>query len=89
MLRYFIIGLIFMAACTQQPSQTKEETSEQTQEQVDTTQATQQEADTTQVSEGKVAYVCPMKCEGEKHYHQPGKCPVCGMELEKITLAEK
>ncbi len=89
MLRSIIIGLVFIAACTQQPSQGKEEVSEQTQEQVDTVQTIQQQTDTTQVSEGKVVYVCPMKCEGEKHYHQPGKCPVCGMELEKVTLAEK
>src|SRR5690349_14625873 len=26
-------------------------------------------------------YVCPMKCEGEKTYAEPGKCPVCNMAL--------
>ncbi len=26
-------------------------------------------------------YYCPMKCEGEKTYDQPGNCPVCGMKL--------
>jgi Cu+-exporting ATPase len=26
-------------------------------------------------------YRCPMKCEGEKTYSEPGKCPVCGMYL--------
>ncbi len=29
-------------------------------------------------------YQCPMKCEGDKTYDQPGKCPVCGMALRKI-----
>ena len=29
-------------------------------------------------------YQCPMKCEGDKTYDHPGKCPVCGMKLEKI-----
>lgn len=29
-------------------------------------------------------YACPMLCEGEKVYDQPGDCPVCGMHLEKI-----
>ncbi len=28
-----------------------------------------------------VTYACPMKCEGEKVYHEAGKCPVCGMDL--------
>ncbi|TCK85715.1 copper-transporting P-type ATPase [Albibacterium bauzanense] len=26
-------------------------------------------------------YYCPMHCEGEKTYDQPGNCPVCGMDL--------
>ncbi len=26
-------------------------------------------------------YYCPMHCEGDKTYDQPGKCPVCGMHL--------
>jgi len=30
-----------------------------------------------------VAYSCPMKCEGEKTYDKPGKCPVCGMSLKE------
>ena len=30
-------------------------------------------------------YQCPMKCEGEKTYAEPGKCPVCGMDLEKVS----
>ncbi len=30
-------------------------------------------------------YVCPMHCEGKKTYEKPGKCPVCGMDLEKET----
>jgi hypothetical protein len=28
-------------------------------------------------------YICPMKCEGSES-NQPGKCKVCGMELEKV-----
>jgi acetolactate decarboxylase len=30
-------------------------------------------------------YHCPMKCEGEKIYDKPGRCPVCGMNLVKIA----
>ncbi|RNC85321.1 MAG: cadmium-translocating P-type ATPase [Balneola sp.] len=26
-------------------------------------------------------YYCPMQCEGDKTYDQPGACPVCGMDL--------
>jgi hypothetical protein len=28
------------------------------------------------------AYRCPMNCEKGKTYNKPGKCPVCGMNLE-------
>ncbi|MGE5317050.1 MAG: copper-transporting P-type ATPase [Chloroflexota bacterium] len=28
-------------------------------------------------------YYCPMRCEGDKTYDQPGDCPVCGMHLKK------
>jgi hypothetical protein len=26
-------------------------------------------------------YQCPMKCEGNKTYPEPGNCPVCNMKL--------
>ena len=29
-------------------------------------------------------YLCPMKCEGEKTYDQPGRCPVCNMKLKEV-----
>jgi hypothetical protein len=29
-------------------------------------------------------YFCPMKCEGEKTYDQPGVCPVCNMKLVPV-----
>lgn len=28
-------------------------------------------------------YYCPMHCEGDKKYSEPGSCPVCGMHLVK------
>ena len=31
--------------------------------------------------EGNGVFYCPMHCEGEKTYDQPGDCPVCGMHL--------
>ena len=30
-------------------------------------------------------YQCPMDCEKGKTYDQPGKCPVCEMDLEKVN----
>ena len=33
--------------------------------------------------EGKGKYYCPMRCEGDKVYDEPGDCPVCGMHLKK------
>lgn len=29
------------------------------------------------------AYYCPMYCEGEKTYEEPGECPACGMDLQQ------
>ncbi len=37
---------------------------------------------------GTGVFYCPMHCEGEKTYDQPGSCPVCGMDLvEERNLA--
>jgi Cu(I)/Ag(I) efflux system membrane fusion protein len=33
------------------------------------------------------AWQCPMKCEGEKTYPQPGSCPVCKMDLKPVEMA--
>ncbi|MDT0642521.1 heavy metal translocating P-type ATPase [Zunongwangia sp. F363] len=30
---------------------------------------------------GAGTFYCPMHCEGDKTYEQPGDCPVCGMDL--------
>lgn len=36
---------------------------------------------------GTGVYYCPMHCEGNKTYPQPGNCPVCGMDLiEQVSL---
>jgi len=34
-------------------------------------------------------YYCPMHCEGDKLYDQPGNCPICGMNLEKVPELNK
>lgn len=30
-------------------------------------------------------YKCPMLCEGDKVYDQPGNCPVCNMKLVPVN----
>lgn len=35
---------------------------------------------------GEGIYYCPMYCEGDKVYHKPGSCPVCGMNLERKAV---
>lgn len=32
-------------------------------------------------SQATGVFYCPMHCEGDKVYHKPGDCPVCGMDL--------
>ncbi len=38
-------------------------------------------------SSGK--YFCPMKCEGEKTFDEPGRCPVCKMKLVPVPSGEE
>lgn len=39
-------------------------------------------------SNGTGFFYCPMQCEGDKSYEQPGDCPVCGMDLiEEQTIS--
>lgn len=42
----------------------------------------------TVASEHKHSYRCPMNCEKGKTYDKPGKCPVCGMNLEHFDEGE-
>lgn len=34
-------------------------------------------------------YSCPMNCEENKTYEQPGKCPVCHMKLKEKEVPVK
>jgi len=39
------------------------------------------------IENGNGTFYCPMHCEGDKTYNNPGDCPVCGMDLvEEISL---
>lgn len=33
---------------------------------------------------GGLAYACPMRCEEDRTYEDPGTCPVCGMDLAEV-----
>lgn len=33
-----------------------------------------------------VEYYCPNGCEGDKVYHEPGNCPVCGNALSQRVI---
>jgi hypothetical protein len=33
-------------------------------------------------------YQCPMHCEDDKTYSQPGECPVCKMQLVRVGQDE-
>lgn len=35
----------------------------------------------TESGSGSGVFYCPMHCEGDKTYDEPGDCPVCGMDL--------
>lgn len=35
-------------------------------------------------TDAAILYQCPMKCEGDKTYNEPGRCPVCGMYLAPV-----
>jgi Cu2+-exporting ATPase len=38
--------------------------------------------------EGTDKFYCPMQCEGDKMYDEPGDCPVCGMDLVEEVYAK-
>ena len=41
-----------------------------------------------QKGKGTGTFYCPMHCEGDKTYDEPGDCPVCGMDLvEEVNLS--
>lgn len=49
--------------------------------------SSEQQASETIAAKG--GYFCPMKCEGEKVYDSPGRCPVCGMFLKPLSDTSK
>jgi uncharacterized paraquat-inducible protein A len=69
-----LIVLVFLTSCGSKTSNQQTEPAATEQMTVDTTGASQPVA---------AVYHCPMKCEGEKTYDKPGKCPKCSMDLKE------
>ncbi len=78
---------------TQKTEQTEEQhqegnhESQEGTEHQENSEATDTTASAEESQEGEAiaeAYQCPMKCEGDKVYHKPGKCPKCGMDLKPV-----
>lgn len=42
----------------------------------------EKKAESKEMQKGK--YYCPMHCEGDKVYDEPGRCPVCKMYLVEV-----
>jgi Cu2+-exporting ATPase len=38
---------------------------------------------------GNRVFYCPMYCEGDKMYDKAGNCPICGMDLVPLPVAER
>lgn len=83
-----VIGLAF-TSCNEKKQDTKEEAKEQVKKEL----IEIDEVKTVATDELAMAvYACPMKCEGDKTYHEAGKCPKCKMnlkEVEKTTEANE
>ncbi len=74
----FTALVLSLASCGGSDSQNHDQDHQQDTSKVDTTANAQPKGE-----EG-VLYYCPMKCEGEKQYHQAGECVVCEMDLRKV-----
>ncbi len=73
---FTLVVLVFITSCGNKHNAQQSEPAAAEKSGVDTTSTSQQIAAT---------YQCPMKCEGEKTYDKPGKCPKCKMDLEDIA----
>ena len=45
--------------------------------------------DHAKMEKAETVHACPMKCEGEKTYAEPGDCPKCGMALTKVEVKKE
>jgi len=78
----FVIGFAFMSC-----NETKKEAEEGATEVIEVT--AEKIDDTKEIITEELAivtYQCPMKCEADKTYVEPGTCPTCKMDLKKVEI---
>lgn len=51
---------------------------------VSCSESAEHEASEMMEHEHATMYQCPMDCEDGKTYDEPGKCPVCNMDLKEM-----
>ena len=74
-----ILGMSLVVASCQ--TSKREKTDEKSmEEQVQGTEVHDHESDM-----ATAHYQCPMRCEGEKTYPEPGSCPKCKMDLKAVS----
>lgn len=91
-LKFLILSMIISAffisvsSCnTNNESSDNNETQTETKMMNEEKVSSEESSETHEHSETATAnYQCPMKCEGDKTYTEPGKCPKCGMDLEEL-----
>lgn len=80
---FLIVSCSVLLSCKSNSSSENTETSTETSIEATTETSTVNQSDTASVS-----YYCPMKCEKDKVYAEPGQCPVCKMDLEKVVVQD-
>ena len=80
MKKSLIVAVILFAGIVTSCNESKKEVKQEA--------TTEQEVNKEVVHEA-AKYQCPMQCEGEKTYAEPGACPVCKMDLKKVVSEEE
>lgn len=79
----FVMGFAF-TSCNETKKETEEVATEVTEE---TAEKVEDSKEVMTEELAMATYQCPMKCEGEKTYAEPGSCPTCEMDLKKVEVA--
>lgn len=73
-----ILSLVLFATSCKEDKKSAEDVKMESHEQGDSDKEMKQ----TEIAVAE--YQCPMNCEGDKTYHEPGSCPVCKMDLKEV-----
>ncbi len=80
----FTMGL-FLVSCNEAKKEAAQEVKKEVEVQKE---IVKEEAHEHSDAMAMATYQCEMKCEGDKTYDKPGKCPKCNMELKKVEASE-